>query len=360
MKIAMTHVNLPNQSKGGVAYQVHYLANALAERGNDVTLFTFSPACSDSRYHLHSYAAPPPGLRRFQSFFFAARLARTDFSAFDVLHSHGDNYLLGRTHPQIRTFHGSARDEAAVAVTLRRRLYQRVMIGFEAAGARVADVSVGVSEATRARIPRISVVVPNGVSATTFHPGPKSGVPSLLFVGTTGGRKRGAFLAEVFRREIRPRFPQAEFWSVAECPLEGEGIVNFGKVPLDTLADLYRRAWTFCLPSTYEGFGIPYVEAMASGTAVVASPNPGAKEVLANGAFGLLAGDAELGNAINRLLGDEALRGAMAAKGVLQARNYHWDQVAAQYEALYRAVVERHAAKTPRRARLQTRRDTGR
>ncbi len=66
--------------------------------------------------------------------------------------------------------------------------------------------------------------------------------------------------------------------------MRGEGIVNLGKkVPFEKLCELYQRAWILCLPSTYEGFGVPYIEAMASGTVAVASPNPGAKEILDNG-----------------------------------------------------------------------------
>ena len=346
LKIAMTHVDLPNESKGGVAHQVHYLANALSDRGHDVTLFTFSPAYAECRYRVHRYAVSPR-LRRLQSFVFAARLARTDFSGFDVLHTNGDNYLLRGRSPQLRTFFGSARDEAGSAVRLRRRLYQEVVARLETLGARAADLNVGISEATRARIPAVTEIVPCGVDIRRFRPAPKAEQPTILFVGTTGGRKRGQFLADIFGREVRPHFPQAQLWAVAEKPMEGEGIVNLGRVPLEELTRLYQQAWVFCLPSAYEGFGVPYIEAMASGTAVVASPNPGAREVLADGAFGILAEDAGIGSQLNALLADASKREALVQRGLERAQDFAWERVAGRYEQLYQQISGVHSGKQP-------------
>ena len=344
MKIAMTHVNLPNESKGGVAFQVHYLANALTERGHDVTMFTFSPAWEECRYRVHRLALAP-SLRRVFSFVLAAHLARTDFGAFDVVHTNGDNFLMRPNRfPQVRTFYGSARDEATHAVRLRRRLYQNVLAGLERRGVRLADISVGISEATRARVPGLSHVVPCGVDVARFRPGTKAERPVLLFVGTAGGRKRGTLLAETFAREIRPRFADAELWTVADQPLAGNGVTNFGKVPLETLADLYRRAWVFCLPSTYEGFGVPYIEALASGTAVVATPNAGAREVLGEGAWGVLANDQGLGQAINRLFADATARTGLARRGREHALNFAWERIAQRYERLYAQAAAAAAA----------------
>jgi glycosyltransferase involved in cell wall biosynthesis len=334
MKIAMTHVDLPSESRGGVAFQAHYLANALVDRGHDVTMFTLSPRSADCRYHVHQYRIPPR-IRQLKAFIFAAHLARTDFSGFDILHTHGDNYLLWNRHPQIRTFHGSAQDEARSAVRLRRRLYQTVLAGLEPLSSWLTDINVGVSRATQARIPAISTIIPCGVNTTHFSPGCKSAQPSLLFVGTVEGRKRGQFLAEVFVREVRPRFPNAELWMVSDRSIVAEGIVNLGKVSLETLSQLYQRAWLFCLPSTYEGFGVPYIEAMAAGTTVIATTNPGAQEVLRDGEYGLIVNDAELGQQINQLLKNHDLRDVYARKGLDRAQDFAWTNIVTQYETLY-------------------------
>jgi phosphatidylinositol alpha-mannosyltransferase len=338
MKIAMTHVDLPNETKGGVAAQAHLLANTLVDRGHDVTMYTFSPKFADCRYYVHQYLAPKQ-LGNAKSFLFAWRLSRTDFSQFDVIHTHGDNYLLRGNVPLVRTFHGSAMDEAKSARTMRRRLYQHLIARLEVVGGRVADVSVGVSEATRVRIPAVTAIIPCGVDLTRFQPGSKSAHPTLLFVGTIGGRKRGALLAEIFQKEIRPGLPDSELWMVADHPIAGEGIVNFGRVSEDILIRLFQEAWVFCLPSTYEGFGVPYIEAMAAGTAVVASPNPGAREVLRDGEFGSLPDDDALGQSIAELLGNQALRSNVANIGLSRAQDYNVDSVAAAYERIYQQLA---------------------
>ncbi|WAL59157.1 glycosyltransferase family 4 protein [Thermocoleostomius sinensis] len=337
MKIAMTHVDLPNEAKGGVAFQAHYLANALVDRGHDVTMFTLSSGDTDCRYRIHQYHLPSC-FRRFKAFMFAVYLAKTDFSRFDVVHTHGDNYLLWNCHPQIRTFHGSAQDEARSAVRWQRRLYQSVLAGLEPFSVRWADISVGVSQATQSKIPAISTIIPCGVDTTYFRPGRKSMQPSLLFVGTVEGRKRGQYLANVFTQEVRPRFPNAELWMVSDRAVVGEGIVNLGKVSLEALSHLYQQAWLFCLPSTYEGFGVPYIEAMAAGTPVVATTNPGAQEVLQDGEYGLIVDETKLGQQINRLFQDPDLREVYARKGLNRVQAFSWSSIVTQYEILYRQL----------------------
>ncbi len=340
MKIAMSSPDLPNESKGGATFQVHYLANALVERGHEVTIFTFSPADDTCLYQVRQYRRPPQQLRRFQSFILAGYLATTNFSEFELVHTHGDNYLMWNIHPQVRTFHGSGKDEAKSAVTLRRRIYQTVIAELETAGSWVADISVGVSKTTQDRIPKISTIIPCGVDLRHFYPGVKTAHPTLLFVGTLEGRKRGRLLVEIFLEQVRSLFPDAELWMVAEQAIAAESIVNFGKIPLAQICELYRQAWVFCLPSTYEGFGVPYIEAMASGTPAVATPNPGALEVLDQGKYGVISSDANLGQAIINLFQDQNLRQQYIDLGQTRSLEFSWDRIAAQYEAIYAKLIK--------------------
>jgi len=74
---------------------------------------------------------------------------------------------------------------------------------------------------------------------------------------------------------------------------------------------------------------------MASGVPVVASPNVGAKEVLQEGASGLLSADADLGTTIIRLLTDESLRMTLRDAGLKRSLDFSWDRVCSLYEALY-------------------------
>ena len=111
------------------------------------------------------------------------------------------------------------------------------------------------------------------------------------------------------------------------------------------LASLYRRAWAYVTPSTYEGFGLPYLEAMACGTPVVATPNPGSVEMLDHGKYGVLAADEKFGDSISSLLSDAQARDALGARGLCRAREYSLTVMLDRYEALLFDLVGAHATR---------------
>lgn len=333
MNIAITSMYLPSGSKIGVGYQVHYLANEMVKRGHRVTVFSQTGASADSLYE----AVIVPSGKHLRTFGFAWNLRRYDFTQFDVLNACGDDWFLwGRPRPRhIHTFMGSCLAEMLHARTLVGKARMGLLALCEANACLLADENVAISWNTCRYLPLVKKVIPCGVNMDHFHPGEKSEAPTVLFVGTMHGRKRGAMLLDQFQRLIRPRVPNAEFWAVCEEPVEGEGIRWFGRIPLETLADLYRRAWVFCLPSSYEGFGVPYIEAMASGTPVVATPNVGAREVTQEGRAGRLVRDADLAEALVEVLTDAALRQRLREAGLQRAQDFTWDWICAQYEAMY-------------------------
>jgi len=334
MNIAITSLYLPSGSKIGVGYQVHYLANELVKRGHSVTVFSQTGTSEDSLYN----AVAVPSGRHLRTFGFAWNLRRYDFTRFDVLNACGDDWFLwGRKRPRhIHTFMGSCLAEMLHARTPIGKMRMGLLALCEANSCLLADENVAISWNTCRYLPLVKKVIPCGVNMDHFHPGEKSAAPSLLFVGTMHGRKRGAMLLDIFRRVIRPHIPNAEFWAVCEEPVEGEGVHWLGRIPMDTLSDLYRRAWVFCLPSSYEGFGVPYIEAMASGTAVVASPNVGAREVTKDGQCGRLASDSNLAETLIEVLTDADLRAHLREAGLQRAQDFTWDRICAQYEDLYR------------------------
>jgi len=125
-----------------------------------------------------------------------------------------------------------------------------------------------------------------------------------------------------------------------------------GRVPTDTLVALYRRAALVVVPSRYEGFGLPAVEAMACGTPVVATSAGALPEVVGVGGGGVLVppDDPEaLAKAVASLLEQpetRRARGARARPRVEQA--YAWPRVAARTAEVYREVLaERSAAGAP-------------
>jgi glycosyltransferase involved in cell wall biosynthesis len=334
MKIAITSLYLPSGSKIGVGYQVHNLANELVRRGHTVTVFSQSGASVDSLYNVEVV----PSGRRLRTFGFAWALRRYDFSKFDVLNAHGDDWFLwGCKRPRhIHTYHGSCLAEMLNAKDLTTKARMAMLAACEYNSLMLADERVAVSDNTRKYIPFIRHVIPCGVDLKTFSPGTeKSAEPTLLFVGTMHGRKRGAMLLDLFLKQIKPAIPTAQFWAVCENKIEGDGVHWFGRVPTDELIELYRKAWVFCLPSTYEGFGVPYIEAMATGTPVVASPNVGAVEVLQGGNCGMLASDDKLAKTLIETLTNESLRSRLRDAGLRRSKDFSWDTICAKYEALY-------------------------
>ncbi len=119
--------------------------------------------------------------------------------------------------------------------------------------------------------------------------------------------------------------------------------VNFvHDLSTDAMADLYASATLCVTPSLYEGFGLPMIEAMASGAPVVATDGGALPEVVGDAGVIVPAGDAEtLRGAIDELLRDPVRREGLSAAGLKRVRaHYHWDSVGATYERLlYEAVA---------------------
>ncbi len=344
---------LPGRSRGGAGHFAHGLANALVARGHRVTMFSEDPAPDGARYDVALVPAPASGWRRRLSpLSFPRRVARQDFSGFDVVHAQGDDQLIRRrlAPPVVRTLHGSSLLEAVHNGWRRRSpklfLLHLYFYAGELIAAMRADQVVAVSRHTARYYPRVDHVVANGIDVERFAPRgtPRSAAPTILFVGELASRKRGDLLLRVVRDEVRPRVPAVRVWVVGPDRGDEPGVDWFGSVDDDRLAELYRAAWVLCLPSSYEGFGRPYAEALAAGTPVVASPNPGAREVLEDGRYGDLARDEDLGASLCRMLEDAARRADFSRRGLVRARDFAWDAVAARYEAIYEAAIARRTA----------------
>ncbi len=353
LRIAMISYYLPSESKIGVGHQVHALANALVDAGHTVDVFSPCAPVDGARYgHVH---LPMTGSLR--TFRFAFVMRRQDLSSYDVLHAHGEDYLMWRRRvpAHIRTLHGSCFEEALHIRGVKERL-RMVLLGFtEVLASIVADRTVVISPQTRRWTPWVKTVIPNGVDPQRFGLSPEqtsdaaqSPHPTVLFVGTWRGRKRGAALAGIFTRAVRTRVPDAELRMVTEdAPdtVEGrDGVTVLGRLSDAELADEYRRSWAFCLPSSYEGFGIPYAEAMMSGLPVVATPNVGSRYVTDEGRYGVLAGLDELGDRIVDLLTDAGERRRLAAIGRERAREFELGSIVDRYVGLYRSTLAPRAA----------------
>ncbi len=243
-------------------------------------------------------------------------------------------------------------------------IYRRLMLEI---GAR-ADRIIAVSQASRSDIVQhLNIpeerhdcvrVIYNGVSsnfgpATSPRPDDPSRPRTLLYVGRSDPYKNLPLLIESFAQAQRkaafplqlkilgppdPRYPEAG-QRVKELGLETS--VNWAGYQTNAaLVKAYQEADLVVLPSRYEGFGLPVVEAMACGTPILCSDIPVLKEIGGTAAFyAPLDNSTELANGIVRVLSDLELRRGMIQRGFEQARQFTWAAAAKQTVALYKELA---------------------
>ncbi|UCC68034.1 MAG: glycosyltransferase family 4 protein [Armatimonadota bacterium] len=118
-----------------------------------------------------------------------------------------------------------------------------------------------------------------------------------------------------------------------------EKVLFAGHVRERLLPALFRGAAAFVYASLYEGFGMPVLEAMASGVPVVTSNGSGTAEVAGKAALRVDPESVEeIARALSRVLKDEALREKLAAQGLIRSRGYRWELTARQTASVYRRV----------------------
>jgi phosphatidylinositol alpha-mannosyltransferase len=126
------------------------------------------------------------------------------------------------------------------------------------------------------------------------------------------------------------------------------GVEFLGRVSDEERDALFKTADVYASPATgRESFGIVLLEAMAAGTAIVASDIHGYKGVVRRGREGLLVPPGkpkELAAALARLLSDDELRESMGRSGRDRAQEYSWERVTAKVEDYYGFVIRRLAA----------------
>lgn len=119
----------------------------------------------------------------------------------------------------------------------------------------------------------------------------------------------------------------------------GERVRFTGFVEDADLPALYTLAEVLAFPSWYEGFGLPVLEAMACGTAVVAADNSSLPEVVGEGGLLVHAGDLQAwAEALARLLTDGDLRARLITAGREQAQHFTWEESARRLLTIYQAV----------------------
>jgi phosphatidyl-myo-inositol alpha-mannosyltransferase len=340
MKIVFFSKHLPSSAPNGVSVQVHRLANALVGKGHTVTCFTFSSKPGDALYTVETLPAGTSVPALFRKFAPAFCFRKIDVRGFDIAHYHGDDYLCRGSAKRVRTFYGSAFSEALHAGRPLRFLYQALFYGFEWVSCIKQGTLVGISAATCRDLPLVKRHIPCGVPLERYHPeNLKTKHPSILFLGDLKGRKRGDVLVAIFNRMIRPAIPGCTLSVIGPTPATGTGITYLGRVDEPHLIKELQRSWILCIPSSYEGFGVPAIEAMACGTVVLGTPCAGLKEMIVNNENGLLCSVHSLSAAIIRTLVDTQFRERLVKNGLSSAANYDVKRVADAYSELYQSIA---------------------
>ncbi len=232
------------------------------------------------------------------------------------------------------------------------------------------DAVVTVSEASRRdlarflRIPAAKLhVVPNAADAA-FRGLPAAAAravahqygltpPFVLFVGALQARKNLPRLFAAMAR-VRRTAPQVSLAVVGRSvwgyPTAAElaeragldgAFQSLGHVADRDLPWLYNAASLLCLPSLYEGFGLPALEAMSCGTPVVCSDVPALAEVTGGAALLVDPRDVDaIARAIERLIRDAALAAELSERGREQARQFSWAAAAERLVRVYQQVLE--------------------
>src|SRR5262245_50132335 len=339
------------ERRGGIERAAHTLADGLARRGHEITVFTHDPKPEGAPYDVdplpwRSFVDTWLGRRLTMGYLGNVLAILPDYEDFDVVVMHGDSLLAPLTgRPVLRVMHGSARGEARSATSFGRYLLQSGVYAQELLTALSHSAVVGVSESTRIDNRFVKRAIPHGVDRVVFRPdlSARTAEPSVLFVGAMDGRKRGRFLLDGFIDRVCPQHPTATRTIVGAEGPRHPGVEYLTGVTDSQLADLYRRSWVFASPSAYEGFGLPYLEAMACGAPVVASRNPGSIEVLGDGAYGLLAPDSEFARTVADLLDDETRRAVLTAAGLKRADEYSLERMLDGYEQMLLDMSAPHA-----------------
>jgi glycosyltransferase involved in cell wall biosynthesis len=280
-------VAVPPKGYGGIEWIVADLADGLADRGHDVTLFATGDSETRARLEYAIEEAPGPRFNNSIWHDVVHQLhVHRDVSRFDLIHQHSFwSGLVGAMHlpvPVVHTLHRSFTEQM-------RRLYEPI-------ADRVWFVAL--SEAQRRAMPnlRYAGVVHNGIRPERY---PLSEIKEdfLLFLGRTNPDKGPRRAVEAARAAGKPLVMsvkmaepvEEDHWRDEVEPLLGEDVTVLSEIGHDRKVDLLQRARAVLFPIGWEEpFGLVMAEAMACGTPVIATPRGAVPEVIEDGVTGFV------------------------------------------------------------------------
>ena len=410
MRIALLSYR-SKQHSGGQGVYVRNLSAGLAELGHDVTIFSGQPYPEDLHPKVRLEKVPSldlyreddpfrtPRLREFRDWIdvleyvqmltaafpepltYSLRARRLDLSGFDVVH---DNQSLGfgllsinARQPFLATIHHPISRDRALdisAAPLRKQITTRRWYAFvrmQAFVARRIRTILGVSSISAADTvkdfrldPEQMHVVPLGVDTELFSPSSERVPGRIVVVASADSLLKGLshFLDAAAKlstdRAIDVQLvsnldPEgAAYQRVHHGDLAGVVTVHSG-ISDEDLASLISSAEVMAIPSLYEGFSLPAVEAMSCGTPLVASAAGALPEVVGDAGVLVTPGDVEeLVTHIGRLLDDPAERDRLSTVARERAvERFSWLAVARATASAYERVIADHRSRQPRDGR---------
>jgi glycosyltransferase involved in cell wall biosynthesis len=262
--------------------------------------------------------------------------------------------------PSVVTFHDLA--ALSIAGDQTRKEYRYLPDALEAG--RRASALIAVSQSAGNEVAQHLgrsdvVVIPEGVDLTRFCPATVEAVQGvrkqygldryILCVGTLQARKNHLGLIKAFERiqtEISHTLVIVGTDGSGAAEIHGYlderpdlRVRRLGYVDEALLPALYTGADALALPSLWEGFGLPLLEAMACGTPVLTSNISSLSEITGRAAVLVDPNDTDdIAEKLQMILADDVLRQHLLAAGYRQAREYSWERAAEQTIAVYRQV----------------------
>jgi glycosyltransferase involved in cell wall biosynthesis len=364
----------------GVGTYIRNLVHALAEldRVNQYTLVALTAEVPElmglpGNFQTAEFAHPDTHwANHFSFYFFVRRLGA------DLVHAPLNQIPLLMPRPYVVTIHDMASllfaDSTQVRTNFRLFLFRRGLLR--------ADRVIAVSAATRRDVENVLAVPPGRIRQIYDAPDPRFvrepsapgpppeerqrileryGIqyPFILYAGAVRTQKNIPRLVEAFAvlrgdLEEHPEYRDlrliiigdeiSKFPAIKRAVIKTrvEKLVRFlGFVPFETLRVFFDAASAFVFPSLYEGFGLPPLEAMASGTPVVTSNVSSLPEVVGDAAVLVNPENVfDIARGIRDVLLDKPLRAEMKRKGYEQVRRFSWATAARQVLEIYQEVAE--------------------
>jgi len=340
LRVGMVFADLPQEGRkpGGVSVVVHELSNALVRAKNFVRIYSYSPKPKDALYEVVNLK-PLINLKLSRRIFLPFQLASLDYQDLDVLHLHGEDWAyLSRDIPTIRTFHGCSLNEAKFSDNLKSKLIFAAYHYLELLAQKLANISVGIGDDT-VNLLGVKQIIPNGYAEDSYYPGQKAAKPTAIVVGTLGGRKQSALAIELLLK-IKKEIPELVIHAVVDRPYNHPDVNNWIGISREDLAKLTRDSWIGVSTTLYEGFGIYYLEWMASGTIPITFENIGIKSLIANSQAGSVVKDisAMYGTTLS-ILKNSSIRNTYSQNAIAASKSLSWDGIAQKYMKLYAELL---------------------